>query len=184
MAAHILLMNAVAPAAALALRVMRKTPPPALGLTLPTLLQMLLFWAWHAPPMLQSDSHAWHGLMSVSLLVAAVWYWSAVVRLDPGQQWRAVVSLLVTAKLFCLLGVLYVFAPRALYPDIAVHHIASEPPARLADQHLAGLIMLTLCPLTYVLCGVWVAARWLRNLDGRPQRLAGEREMGAATGAP
>ena len=36
----------------------------------------------------------------------------------------------------------------------------------LADQQLAGLLMITACPLTYVTAGVIIAARWVLELDG------------------
>jgi putative membrane protein len=50
-----------------------------------------------------------------------------------------VLALLLTGKLTCLLAVLLVFAPRALYPHAA-----------LADQQFAGLLMLAACPLSYL----------------------------------
>jgi putative membrane protein len=74
-------------------------------------------------------------------------------------------ALLITGKLFCLLAALLVFSPRVLYPDaLAAHRHAPVAADLLSDQHLAGLLMLVLCPLTYVLAGVLIAERWLREL--------------------
>ena len=64
-------------------------------------------------------------------------------------------ALMVSAKLFCLLGILMILAPRALY---AGHHGAAID---LADQHLAGLLMITACPLTYLALATFLAARWI-----------------------
>jgi putative membrane protein len=81
-------------------------------------------------------------------------------------RWRALFALLLTGKLFCLLGALLVFAPRLLYGDPAAGHAWHTPETgdALADQHLGGLLMLAVCPLTYVLAGVIIAAQWLRDL--------------------
>lgn len=170
MLVHILLMNAVAPLLAVA------APGAALrsrwrwsGLLLPaSLVQITLLWAWHAPPALAAAmrSDGLHIAMQLSLLVAAFWFWSAVFFSRAGR-WRAILALLVTGKLFCLLGVLLVFAPRALYPGLALAdgHAAPAPGAALGDQQLAGLFMLVACPATYVVAGIVIAARWLNRIE-------------------
>jgi putative membrane protein len=58
-----------------------------------------------------------------------------------------------------------VFSPRALYPIYLTHggHMAGAADP-LADQYLAGLLMLVICPLTYVFVGVLIAERWLSEL--------------------
>lgn len=162
MLVHILLMNAVAPllAATINGRYTRRWT----GLLLPAAaLQVAALWAWHAPPVLDAVLHstALHTGMQASLLLVALWFWLAVFS-DRAARWRAILALLVTGKLFCLLGVLLVFAPRSLYPGIA----ASGAPNALADQQLAGLLMLIACPATYVVAGIVVAARWLGRIDG------------------
>lgn len=169
MAAHILLMNAVGPLVAAALRRSAITVPGQRSrLAAASVLQLLLLWAWHAPPVFAAGAQGWHWLMSGSLLGASIWYWLEILSVDGAGRWRAIVSLLITSKLFCLLGVLYVFAPRALYPEIVFHHGAHR--AGLADQQLAGLLMLAACPATYLLAGVWLAARWLVELEQGDQR--------------
>jgi putative membrane protein len=101
--------------------------------------------------------------MQASLLVAATWFWIAVYEgmRDRVTAWRPIVALLVTSKLFCLLGVLFIFAPRVLSAG-APHHQAAH---LLADQQLAGLLMIVACPLTYLLAGIVCAARWLAALE-------------------
>lgn len=163
MLVHILLMNAVAPLLALAVPRML----PAMRWTWTTLLvpatvvQVLALWAWHAPPVLDAAmrSDLLHAGMQGSLLVAAYWFWSAVLS-GREARWRAILALLVTGKLFCLLGVLLVFAPRVLYSAQG-----GVMPQALADQQLAGLLMLVACPVAYLVAGVVLAARWLGRID-------------------
>ncbi len=161
MLAHIVLMNAVAPLLALAARgaLPRRWP----GWLVPaTIAQAVALWAWHAPPALDAalQSGLLHLGMQASLLLVACWFWWAVFS-HREARWRAILALLVTGKLFCLLGVLLVFAPRALYAGLA--HGAGA--AALSDQQLAGLLMLIACPATYIVAGVVVATRWLGRLD-------------------
>ena len=46
-------------------------------------------------------------------------------------------------------GALLIFAPRTLY------HLA------LDDQQLAGLLMITVCPLSYLVAAVVLAVQWI-----------------------
>jgi len=180
MAQHILMMSAVAPLLALALltAVPGRTGAFAFGkpvaLALPTATQLVLLWAWHAPPVIDTVLHTtgMHLLMQASLAAAALWFWLEVFVDRSLFGWRALLALLMTGKLFCLLGVLLVFAPRALYPGlISTHgHGAAFAVDALADQHLAGLLMVVACPLTYVLAGVIIAARALRDLSSNTAR--------------
>lgn len=172
MGLHILLMNAAAPLAALAAASL--LPHAAFNLRrhlwLATIAQLAVLWAWHAPPALSLalGSAPLHLLMQAMLFLCAFWFWSAVFHIRGDRRWRAILALLLTSKLFCLLGVLLVFAPRALYPAIlsGSHHGALHPAATtLDDQQLAGLLMLVACPATYVLAGVVIAARWFAAMD-------------------
>ena len=173
MSQHIVVMNAAAPLAALAILSFAPTPrifTDRIGpLALATTAQIVLLWGWHTP---RSMAAAWHqpGLMlamHLSLFAAAVLFWYAVFSIRGRDRWQPVLALLVTGKLFCLLGALLIFAPRALYAlDIAGHAGHSSGMSGLADQQLAGLLMITACPLTYVTAGVIIAARWVLELDG------------------
>lgn len=176
MATHIFLMNILAPAAALVLR--RGAPDRRISagrsLVIASLLQMILLWAVHTPIALSAFHHGGrHALLSAALFWSALWFWIATFGQDGGRRWRAIASLLLTGKLFCLLGALLVFAPRALYLP---HHgsFPSAPSGSLSDQHQAGLLMIAACPLTYVLAAVVIAASWLKELSERqPRRNSG-----------
>jgi putative membrane protein len=170
MAQHIILMNVLAPMAALMLRrtlglVSSESLTPA------TVVQIVLIWAWHAPPILPIAvaDPLMHTVMMTSLFGSSLWFWCAVVADGRSEGWKAILPLLVTSKLFCLLGVLLVFAPRELFSFRSVHDIQHDYLALdvMADQQLAGLMMLVACPATYLLAGVIVSARWLRSLEDR-----------------
>lgn len=172
MVAHILLMNLLAPAVAFILRAVqeRSREPSAIALVLATTMQLAGLWIWHAPPLLGRvfESDLLLLLMHSTLFLAALLFWWLVFRFEGNHSWKPVLALLVTSKFYCLLAVLFVFAPRALYGELAGHHTTIDVPAvtaSLADQQLAGLIMLAACPATYVIAGIAIAARWLFALE-------------------
>jgi putative membrane protein len=160
MAQHIVLMSGVAPLLAYVLRRASFTPG-SIGAA--TALQIVLIWAWHSPPaMALMHILPVHLFAQLTLLLAATWFWAAVFAIGGNQRWQPILALLVTSKLFCLLGVLLVFAPRPLFATLG-HHGSID----LADQQLAGLLMIVACPLTYLLAGVICAARWFGELEGQ-----------------
>jgi putative membrane protein len=163
MAQHILLMNALAPLAAIVLH-NRIAAGSHLHLGLATVLQVGLLWGWHVPVVLVAAMQAptLGVAMQLSLFGAALWFWLAVVQVGSVERWRAIVALLITSKLFCLLGALMVFAPRTLYPLVAGGHSAADP---AADQQLAGLLMLISCPASYLVGGLVIAARWFAAIE-------------------
>lgn len=159
MALHIALMNIIAPLVASA----AVKSVSRVGLMWGAVFaQLALLWMWHVPAM-----HGWamqslaaQIVMHASLFAAALWFWSAVLRLPGAKRWQAIPALLVTGKLVCLLSALIIFSPRLIYAGVAGHHHASALPA-LDDQQLAGLLMITACPLSYIIVGIFFAARLL-----------------------
>jgi putative membrane protein len=99
--------------------------------------QLAMFWLWHAPA-LSTLPHPLRLALHLPLLASALLFWCAVAGATRAR-WQAVLALLLTGKLTCLLAVLLVFSPRPLHPHAA-----------LADQQLAGLLMLVACPLSYL----------------------------------
>jgi len=190
MAIHLFLMNAVAPLAALAAVRLAALKVDSRPQVFPAMLaQLALLWAWHAPPLLSRTmvSPGLHALMQLSLFAAALWFWSSMLGLRGGDRWRGLLALLLTAKIFCLLGVLLVFAPRGLYPALlsASHAAGHAMPIRLEDQQLAGLLMLVVCPVTYLTAGVAMAARCVFGIDALSVRDPGpdaRRSMAANAG--
>lgn len=167
---HILVMNAVAPLIAWRLRAPRtRTPQFGKVLVAATSVQIIAIWGAHIPIVLTATlaSAELHAVSLAVLFVAAIWFWHTVLSARGSKRWQPIIALLLTGKLFCLLGILLIFAPRPLYncPDATICGLAST----LQDQQLAGLLMTAACPLTYVAAGVIIAAIWLQELSASPQ---------------
>ena len=173
MALHIISMNVVAPllAALVLARWHAVATRPALLWTA-TLVQIVLLWAWHAPAVydVAMKSHtaqlAMHGL----LFVAALLFWLALLTVGKPARWQTLPALLLTGKLACLLAALLIFAPRTLY-DAAGHlaHSAQRLSGlgNLDDQHLAGLLMITACPLSYLVAAVMIAVQLVNTREAQ-----------------
>jgi putative membrane protein len=160
---HIALMTVAAPILALKLRYSSFQQSASVStLVVAIILQLALLFAWHSPPgigLAMAGGHAGALLMQASLLLSALWFWLTIFNQTGEHLWRSVIALLLTGKLFCLIAVLLVFAPRVLY-GIGVANI----PIELADQQLAGLLMVTVCPFTYVLAAIVLICRWFQTL--------------------
>ncbi len=168
---HIASMNVVAPL--LAAWAIARRPTRGLSaswLWVATLLQIVLLWAWHSPAVHSATAQspalgvALHGV----LLLAALLFWCTLLAISAATRWQTIPALLLTGKLACLLAALLIFAPRTLY-DSAAHlvHATGHLPA-LDDQHLAGLLMITACPLSYLVAAVIITVQ----LIGGPQASA------------
>jgi putative membrane protein len=173
MAVHIGEMNLAAPLCAAAILRARTVAPKHGHLALATALQVVLLWGWHTPTVLiaAASSPALMAAMHLSLFAVAAWFWMAVMEHVRRGSWLPIAALLITGKLFCLLGVLLTFAPRPIYWQVAfdpsgLATTMTEPV--LADQQLAGLLMLAACPVVYVGAAIIVVRRWLAAADRTP----------------
>jgi putative membrane protein len=172
MAQHLLMMNVIAPLAAAALagqlppRIDRGAVLWAAGF-----VQLLLLWVWHAPEVQRgvAGSVPLHLFALCLLASAAIFFWAALLRAGAQSRWSALAALLLTGKLTCLLGALMIFAPRELYglAGLALAICSGGGPSTLADQQLAGLLMITACPLSYLVAGVVMATQMLFDLERR-----------------
>jgi putative membrane protein len=156
MALHIATMNVAAPLLA-ALIVARRAVTDAhpRWLWLAALIQVAALWAAHAPAIQHHAipvQLATHGTLALSALV----FWTLLLALPQQRRWHAIPPLLLTGKLVCLLAVLMVFAPRALFGA------AHDHGAALADQQLAGLLMIAACPLSYLVAATVLTAALVR----------------------
>ena len=166
MVTHIVLMTIAAPVLAGWLRKQVHSATELAGMTsllTATALQAVLFIAWHSPPGLAMAGQGGDGVMQATLFFSSLWFWLAVFNQDGKHSWRAVAALLLTGKLFCLIAVLLTFAPRVLYVSGAMAPNLAMT-VDLADQQLAGLLMITACPITYVLAAVVLINRWFQSL--------------------
>lgn len=158
MALHIFLMNVIAPVAAFIMASAAKSASRR-RLLLATLIQLALFFGWHAPPAMAfaMKEAATLSIMHVSLFAAAYFFWREIVLGGEARPFASAAALLVTGKLFCLLAAIFIFAPRVLYG-------APPHPMALDDQQLSGLFMVTACPLVYVGAAILILARWFAGL--------------------
>ena len=137
------------------------------GLAQWTVLQALVFWAWHAPAAyawtFSSDAAYW--LMQGTLGAVAWWFWRA---LRGANAPAAIAALLATMVQMGLLGALLTFAPAPLY---APHLLttASFGITPLEDQQLGGLLMWVPASLLYA---AMAAARLREALVPLAQRSA------------
>lgn len=153
MAGHIALMNLIAPLAALAMA--DRLPHSPRLFWSASLLQIVLLWFWHAPPLHHLAMQPGGAIaMHVSLFLAALAFWTLLLELAERAGWQAILALLLTGKLACLLGALLIFSPRLLYMGVA-----------LDDQQLAGLLMITACPISYLLAALVIA---VELISGQP----------------
>ena len=171
MLTHVASMNVLAPLIAVGIsRHHPKLLPRASAgsLWLLTLGQMALLWASHSPPL----HHAAQSLplaqaaLHVVLFASALAFWLCIVAAS--SHWQAMLALLVSGKLACLLGALLIFAPRLLLEaDASAHGSHAMPVGQttLADQQLAGLLMIAACPLSYVLTAIVLAAQMMSGLE-------------------
>lgn len=163
MLAHVLVINIAAPILAVAAtrfldrKILR-------SLTLPAACQLTLFLAWHTPLVHAAAAHSLsvHLAMLATLLLTATWFWASVIISIRTYRIAAIAPLLLSGKLVCLIAVLLVLSPHPVYASTHVHiHPAA---GLLADQQAAGLLMLTLCPLTYIAASIWLVWKWLAHL--------------------
>jgi putative membrane protein len=168
MAVHIFAMNVVAPvlAAVVAARLGHRDMR-ARWLWIAALGQIAALFAAHAPAV-QSAAMArplFQAAMHLLLAAVAVAFWLAVLAASAARPWHAVAALTLSAKLFCLLAALLVFAPRTLHQ----HHAMA-----LDDQQLAGLLMIAACPLSYLVAALLLTIRLIGSTSRlRPVRSAG-----------
>lgn len=164
---HIALLGLAAPAGAWTLR---NHLPRVDGRTLAAVaaIQIALIWIWHLPPVFSAAHGAAvvHLAMTAVLYVSGLLFWCAIVGLSDRDRWQAILALLLTGKLFCLFAAVLVFSPRVLY-NLTGAHAHHGGATDIADQQLAGLIMIAVCPLTYVAAGIAIATRWFVAIDTR-----------------
>lgn len=164
---HMVLMNLIVPGS---IHILRPIIPTTASGSWPqaTATQLVLLWGWHSPPALEAATSSPMIMlaMSISLTAGAAWFWLAIYATPAGEHWRSIFALLVTGKLFCLLGALLVFAPRSLFGAAADSHVVSMSES-LADQQMAGLVMLVACPLIYITAGVVMASRWFLRMEAK-----------------
>lgn len=159
--AHMLMHMAVvalaAPLIALGMAGTRFDPAPRLPFlfaALPaSLLEFAAVWGWHAPALHHFARATTGGLVleQGSFLAAGLVLWPACMA---GRGAAGVFGLLFTSMHMTLLGALLALAPRPLYGHGAM---------ALDDQTMGGVVMLAFGGAAYLLGGLLLMARLLRE---------------------
>lgn len=167
MGLHLLLIAGAAPLIALGLAGTRIDGRlAAFGLLNPILAsvaELIVVWAWHAPG-LHDASRGNTGVFVIeqaSFLAVGLLLWLSAVGSAGGGEKRAalgIIGMLLTSMHMALLGALLNLAPRPLY-----HH---QGEAALADQQLGGLLMLVIGGTVYLVAGLWLLSKLLRDRPG------------------
>lgn len=162
MAVHIASMSVAAPLMA-AMAILRWPPQGVRSswLWIATLAQIVLLWTWHSPAVhgLGAGSPLLAATLHAALFLAAVSFWFAISGVASAARWQAIPALLLTGKLACLLAALLIFAPRTLYDSAEQLVHATGHLSALDDQHLAGILMIAACPMSYLVAAVIVTVQ-------------------------
>jgi putative membrane protein len=142
-------------------------------LTIATLLQIVVMWLWHWPPVMQAAlvSDPLHYLMHASFLASGLLFWWCLLLSirapSPGYASGATAVVAVMMQMG-LMGGLLTFSRRVLYPfyDGRVDQLGLSA---LEDQQLAGLIMWVPAAVPYLVGGLWLLHSWLERLQQRTE---------------
>lgn len=167
MAMHVAVVAVAAPSIAIGLAGSRLDPsarlPRLFSPVAASLAELAVVWGWHAPAAHDAarSSSAVLAVEQASFLMAGLLVWLACVgRGRDGDAKRGalgVLGLLLTSMHMTLLGALLALGPRPLYAH------GHAPDAALADQHLGGVLMLLVGGASYLLGGLYLMARLLRD---------------------
>ncbi|MBB4858347.1 putative membrane protein [Novosphingobium chloroacetimidivorans] len=169
MAAHMIAVALAAPLLPVGLRATacdptRLAPPFASALAM-MVLELAVVWSWHLPAVRAAVGHdeALHLLELACFLIVGTLLWSAVLAPGTSSRPAGIGALLLTSMHMTLLGALIGLAPRTLYPTLAHAPFAGLSP--LQDQQLAGVVMLLIGGLSY-LVGALAILRQLLGDEG------------------
>jgi putative membrane protein len=171
MMVHMAVVAIAAPLLALGLAGSRLDPTPLAPLLfapmLASALEFVVVWGWHAP-MLHAAARASTAVLALeqlSFLAAGLLVWLAAFGRGPGPAraaWGAgILALFLTSMHMTLLGALLALSPRPLYYH--AHGAGIGGLAPLDDQHLGGAIMLLVGGASYLVGGLVLMARLLRE---------------------
>jgi putative membrane protein len=171
MGVHVAVVAIAAPLLAVALAGSRLDPTPFAPLLFAPMLAMALefvvVWGWHAPVLHAAarGSSAVFALEQLSFLGAGLLVWLAAFGRGCGPAravWAGgILGLFLTSMHMTLLGALLALSPRPLYAH--AHGAGALGLAPLDDQHLGGAVMLLVGGASYLIGGLVLMARLLRE---------------------
>jgi len=126
-------------------------------------LVAIALWAWSSPALFQSSARSsfLHAFRDVSILLAAVLFWSSVihVRLKLFGYSASLLAVITTAIHSMLLGWLLWSSPSIRYPaySTTTRNLGLNP---IEDQQFAGVLQLGLSVLVYSIAIILLATKW------------------------
>jgi putative membrane protein len=174
MSVHVAVVAIAPPLLAVGVAGSRVDPTPRVPLLFAPViaagLEFVVVWGWHAPALhgAARGSLALFGLEQLSFLVVGLLVWLAAFGSGSGPvrtAWAAgILALFLTSMHMTLLGALLALSPRPLY----AHAHGSFPGlSPLDDQHLGGAVMLAVGGASYLIGGLVLMARLLREPAAR-----------------
>jgi putative membrane protein len=133
-----------------------------------SVVELLVVWGWHLPAARGLAASSAGGLMleQAMFLAAGLLLWSACLgtrdAASSARRAAGIVALLLTMMHMTLLGVLIALAPRTLF-GTAGSDLLGVTLAPLPDQQIGGVVMLLVGGGTYLLGGLALLSRLLRN---------------------
>lgn len=153
MVRHMTLVALAAPLLALAFpRLLAAFPVSPL---IASAFEFVVVWGWHLPALHDAAraSIAIQAAEQAAFLAAGIMLWMSVLK--PAGQLAGAGGLLLTSMHMTLLGAILILSPRLLYhPGTA---------SMLADQQLGGMIMLAIGTPVYLIAGLILVSRVLRD---------------------
>ncbi|PHR21965.1 MAG: hypothetical protein COA37_13410 [Hoeflea sp.] len=133
-----------------------------------TVLQLLVFTLWHIPAAiaLSLENDFVHSLMHGSILAAGLVFWTAILRMRSDEFGLAILALFVNFKFSLILGALLAFSSRVFYESYLDRGLPWGV-TLLEDQQLAGILMMVVQSMMYLLALVIRVALLLRSPDSR-----------------
>jgi putative membrane protein len=136
-----------------------------------SILELVVVWTWHAPALHHMARHGTTGLVAEqgTFLLTGLLMWLSACGTDSrhsgNRNAAGVTGLLLTSMHMTLLGALLALSPRPLY--VHIHSASGLTP--LDDQHLGGAIMLLIGGVAYLVGGLWLTGRLLREAVYTPE---------------
>ena len=135
-----------------------------------TVIQAIVLWGWHAPPLFDRalDSFGWHMAQHLSFFVASLLFWWAMLhpRSRSTGYGTSAACLFVTSLIGGALGALMSFSSSPWYADYAAMGMTGIGLDPVDDQRLAGLIMWIPGGLVHGAAAVAMAYKWLKASEG------------------
>jgi putative membrane protein len=134
-----------------------------------SIAELVVVWSWHAPFLHHAARSMSGGFLAeqFSFFAAGLIVWLASLSGPRAalsdRAGAGIAALLLTSMHMTLLGALLALTPRPLYSHAA--HAHGEPTALTAldDQHLGGAIMLAIGGVSYLVGGLGLTARLVRQ---------------------